>query len=160
LVQGMRHVRRWRVGRWAVGIGFSRAVVLMSLGWIAGQAAMLGNTPFEVNAGSLRVYERDYFDSKLAAVPGQQLVIVRYAPNHDPDEEWVFNRADIDAAKVVWAREIPGVDMQPLLDYFHGRRVWLVEPDATPLQLTRYAPPAPPAPPAPSVPPVPSAPTR
>jgi hypothetical protein len=152
LVQGMRHVRRWRMGRWAVGIGFSRAVVLMSLGWIAGQAAMLGNTPFEVNAGSLRVYERDYFESKLEEVPGQQLVIVRYAPNHDPDEEWVFNRADIDGAKVVWAREIPGVDIQPLLDYFHGRRVWLVEPDATPLQLTRYAPPAPAAPPNASAP--------
>ena len=147
LVQGLRHVRRWHVGRWAVGIGLSRAVVLMSLGWIAGQAAVLGTTPFEVNSGSARVYQRDYFESKLETLPGEQLVIVRYAPEHDPDEEWVFNHADIDGSKVVWAREIPGVDIQPLLDYFHGRRVWLVEPDATPLQAGRYVPaPATPAP--------------
>jgi hypothetical protein len=147
LVQALRHVRQWRLGRWEVGIGFSRAVVLMSLGWIAGQAAVLGSTPFEVNSGSARMYQRDYFESKLETVPGQQLVIVRYAPDHDPDEEWVYNRADIDGAKVVWAREIPGADIQPLLDYFHGRRVWLVEPDATPLQVGRYVPaPASPAP--------------
>jgi hypothetical protein len=169
LVQGLRHVRRWRAGRWAVGIGFSRAAVLMSLGWIAAQAQQLGATPFEVNAGSAQVYERDYFETKLETVPGQQLVIVRYAPNHDPNQEWVFNGADIDGAKVVWAREIPGVDIQPLLDYFHGRRVWLAEPDATPLQLIRYVPPtapaaaAPPAPPAQASPPgasSPSAPPR
>jgi hypothetical protein len=157
LVQGMRHVRRWRVGRWAVGIGFSRAVVLMSLGWIAGQALGLGGTPFEVNADTLAMYQRDFFESKLEAVPGKQLVIVRYALDHDPDQEWVYNRADIDNANVVWAREIPGVDIQPLLDYFHGRHVWLVEPDATPLEVTRYVPP----PPAASSPrPVSPAPTR
>jgi hypothetical protein len=156
LVQGMRHVRRWRLGRWAVGIGFSRAVVLMSLGWIAGQALGLGGTPFEVNAATFAMYQRDFFESKLEAVPGKQLVIVRYAPNHDPDQEWVYNRADIDDANVVWAREIPGVDIQPLLDYFQDRHVWLVEPDATPLQVSRYVPPLPAAPSQSTAPPAPT----
>jgi hypothetical protein len=142
LIQSLRHVRKARVGRWAVGIGLSRAVVLMSLAWIVAQAAALGTTPFEVNAGTARIYQRDYFESRLEQVPGQQLVIVRYSADHDPDEEWVYNRADIDGAKVVWAREIPGVDIHPLLDYFHDRNVWLVEPDATPQQVTRYALPA------------------
>jgi len=45
----------------------------------------------------------------------------------------------------VWAREIPGVSIQPLLDYFRGRRVWLAQPDVTPLQLTPYVAPAAPA---------------
>jgi len=77
--------------------------------------------------------------AQIESNPGTDLVIVRYAPNHNSREEWVYNRADIDRAKIVWAREIPGVNMQPLLDYFRGRNVWLVEPDENPPKLSRMA---------------------
>ncbi len=149
VVQGLRHVRKFRVRGWAVGIGLSRAIVFMSIGWIVSQAMGLGSVPFEVIAETASMYQRDYFESKLESVPGKQLVIVRYAPNHNPNQEWVYNRADIDDANVVWAREIPGVNVQPLLDYFHGRRVWLALPDTVPPQMTRYVPLAAPAPTAP-----------
>jgi hypothetical protein len=67
------------------------------------------------------------------------LVIVRYSQEHHPiNREWVYNAADIDGAKVVWAREIPGISMEPLLTYFKDRRVWLVEPDVSPPQLRPY----------------------
>jgi len=65
-------------------------------------------------------------------------VLVHYSPHHDVHEEWVYNAADIDHAKVVWAREIPGVDLRPLLDYFHGRTVWEVEPDSPRIELHAY----------------------
>ncbi|HMK23300.1 MAG TPA: hypothetical protein VK466_13275, partial [Terriglobales bacterium] len=57
---------------------------------------------------------------------------------HTVDNEWVYNAADIDRSKIVWAREIPGRDPAPLLDYFRGRTVWLVEADATQPQLLPY----------------------
>jgi hypothetical protein len=50
----------------------------------------------------------------------------------------VYNAAEIDAAKIVWAREIPGRDLKPLLDYYRDRRVWLVDADAASPQLKPY----------------------
>lgn len=68
-------------------------------------------------------------EQQLAALPGEHLVLVRYSKDHNPGEEYVYNEANIDHAKTVWAREIPGMDLKPLFDYFRNRDVWLYEPD-------------------------------
>jgi hypothetical protein len=68
-------------------------------------------------------------EDQLAAMPGQHLVLVRYSKDHNSGEEYVYNEADIDRAGTVWAREIPGRDLAPLLQYFRDRDVWIYEPD-------------------------------
>ncbi len=69
----------------------------------------------------------------------RHLVIVSYGAKHSPHEEWVYNRADIDAAKVVFAREMgPWVDRE-LLEYFKDRRAWLLKTEQLPRGLTPYA---------------------
>jgi hypothetical protein len=45
----------------------------------------------------------------------------RYSGQHDPEDEWGFNPSDIEAAKVIWARDMEQGD-QPRLDYFHDRQ--------------------------------------
>jgi hypothetical protein len=68
-------------------------------------------------------------EKQLTALPGEHLVLVRYSKDHNSGEEYVYNKAAIDRAKIVWAREIPGVDLKPLLSYFRNRDVWVYEPD-------------------------------
>ena len=122
IIQSMRHLRQWRLSGRPVGIGLSRVVVLLS-GLVMPFLTFYANeSPFMVR--------RAQVERQLEAKPGEHLVIVRYLPGHSVRNEWVFNRADIDHAKVVWAREIPGISLDPLLSYFHGRQVWLVEPDS------------------------------
>jgi hypothetical protein len=68
-------------------------------------------------------------ERQLAKLPGEHLVLVRYSKDHNSGEEYVYNEADIDHAKTVWAREIPGMDLEPLVHYFRNRDLWVFEPD-------------------------------
>src|ERR1700740_3796660 len=60
---------------------------------------------------------------RLEALPGKHLVIVRYSTGNTGTGEWVYNYADIDSTKVVWAREIPGVEIEPLLRCFSSYHI-------------------------------------
>jgi hypothetical protein len=75
----------------------------------------------------------------LEQTPGRHLVIVRYGPNHPLQEEWVYNRADIDAARVVWAREMDPQEERKLLEYFKDRRVWVLTVDQASRRLKPYS---------------------
>lgn len=66
----------------------------------------------------------------LKAFPGRDLVIVRYGPRHVTDFELVYNRADIDNADIVWARELGGDRDRRLIEYFKGRTKWLLDGDS------------------------------
>ena len=57
---------------------------------------------------------------------------------HNPLDEWVYNLADIDGSKVVWAREMDTTDNLELIHYYRDRKVWLVEPDAMPARIVPY----------------------
>jgi hypothetical protein len=76
--------------------------------------------------------------SKFERRPGKHLLIVRYGPRHFCYDEWVYNAADIDGAKVVWARDMEAARNRKLIEYFKDRQVWLVEPDMNPPVVTPY----------------------
>lgn len=74
----------------------------------------------------------------LARDAARHVVIVRYSPEHNIHFEWVYNLADIDGAPVVWARDCGVQDNQALLDYYSDRKIWLLQPDRSPLELVPY----------------------
>jgi hypothetical protein len=144
-LQAMRHLRLWKpegkpVGLMLVRMTVTLCVVLAGLGTFA---EPLHITPKEWNLtwfGPMNFgLERARIETGLESLPGGQLAIVRYSPDHDPsDEEWVYNWADIDGSKVVWAREMDPADNKQLIQYYAGRKVWLVEPDAIPARISAY----------------------
>jgi len=81
---------------------------------------------------------RHAIHNRLVSLPGKHLVFVRYGPGH-AFEEWVYNAADIDSSRIVWARDLGGEENQKLEHYYPDRQVWLLQPDIHPPLLTPYA---------------------
>ena len=134
---------RWN-GR-PVGAAISRAVPLFCAAILAirmGAAIMhvpmsRGIVPwFTVTPGNL---DRARIVNFLQSQPGGQLVVVKYRPTHFQSEEWVYNEPDIDAAKIVWARDSGSENNAEILQYFRQRRIWLLEPDEKPPHLVPVA---------------------
>ena len=132
LVQAMRHLRHSELFGRPVGLFLTRLTVLLAIigvGLSANEA--LHSPPW--------ARKRATIARQLEQTPGKHLVLVHYSPNHDVLAEWVYNRADIDGSKVVWAREIPGRDLGPLLKYFNGRHVWVLEADSNRPRLVEFS---------------------
>jgi hypothetical protein len=133
LIQAMRHLSLWKIGQKPVGLVLCRLVVLLTVARLPYAVADQARNP-----GCPWSFERARITRQLDAVPGKQLVLVRYSPQHNAAIEWVYNPADVDGAKIVWAREIPGVSIEPLLEHYEERKVWLLEADVFPVALRSY----------------------
>ena len=132
VIQAMRHLRFWRPGGQPVGRCLVSLIPALSvvLCLIHVAAAPLDSTA---------ALERARVQQQLNRLPGRQLAIVRYTPQHHPlSVVWVYNPADIDSAPVVWAREMGPAEDRALIDYFKNRNVWLVEPDSVPPRVSPY----------------------
>lgn len=122
-VQGMRYLRSRRFG----GPG-GRLILRATLAFCVTSFAILCFYLWQVDSKGWN-YQRARMVSKLRRDPDRHLIIVRYGPEHNVHQDWVFNDADIDGSKVVWARDMGSEQNKELLSYFKDRRVWLLEPD-------------------------------
>jgi hypothetical protein len=135
VVQGIRRLRRWT---WD--------------GKPCGRSAVFGLAVLYVLVFILSVYHyatvqrtgiaryRPPLVAQLERLAGKHLVVVRYGAEHFKtiNDEWVYNAADIDAAKIVWARDMGPARNRELLDYFQDRRLWLLLADEKPPRLLPY----------------------
>lgn len=146
LLQCMRHLRFWGGRRSIYGAATVRMIVAVCCCMVVLRVfAAITHTAIEPAwpRGNL---ERAATIQQLKHEPGQDLIIVRYQPsyglNHDVDHEWVYNDADIDAAKVVWARDMGKEENRELVRYFADRKIWALNGDAPHPVLTPYPDPA------------------
>jgi hypothetical protein len=136
IVQGLRQLWHWRP---VMGRQIVRAVPALAVAMILLRvAAATTHTQIEPAwpRGNL---ERAAVMRGLERMPGEQLVLVRYGTHHDVDREWVWNRASIDSAKIVWARDLGEVQNRELLEYFNSRQLWRIDGDDPAPRLEPYS---------------------
>ncbi len=82
--------------------------------------------------------ERAQLLRELEGSCDRHVILVRYGKDQSPHCQWIYNKADIDGSKVVWAWEMGPAADKELIDYFKERQVWLLRADQSTLQLSPY----------------------
>jgi hypothetical protein len=129
VIQGLRRLRVWqgrRAGQWTVAC-------LLAVSLLVAAIPVIRATRIQVRGWTI---QRAKILEALEENGGKHLVVVHYTNKHDAaNQEWVYNRYDIDSAAVVWAREMDAAHNARLLSYFKDRQAWLLLADAEPPQL-------------------------
>jgi hypothetical protein len=145
LLQSIRHVRFSRVlaarVRFALTLTLPAGLVLITV-----FAVVEFPPPVQGNAFGMWCCNpngpsnRSRLTNKLRVTGGRHLVFVDYTPEHNPNfnDEWVYNRGDLDASRLVFARFLDLSQNKLLIDYFPDRQVWRLVADAGSLKLERY----------------------
>jgi hypothetical protein len=148
-LQCMRHLRLWTPEGKPAGMAMVRLTVTVCFvlaavrvfsvplrvtgpEWPAGNWVLMWSGPEHFGT------ERAQIETNLERLPGKQLVIVRYTHQRQPLDQWVYNSADIEGSKVVWAGEVDSASDPELLNYYRDRKAWLVEPDSIPARILPY----------------------
>lgn len=143
-IQVLRHLRVWSWKGKPVGRALVRMVAVVCV-LMLGIRVGIGALHLRVNLGWPNTWAtvwtvplgRQKLISELESRPGLHLVLVHYGPGHDPFREYVYNDADIDRARIVWARDMGPEQNRALLEYFRGRQIWMLDADSEPLKLVR-----------------------
>jgi hypothetical protein len=138
VVQCLRHLRLYSWEGRPIGLFLVRATVVICILMIPVQVRILAAAPQPGTFAAIAP-NRAAIEAQLGSLSAPQLVLVRYGPNHDPLRDWVYNGADIDHAKVVWARDMGAAQNEELLRYYKNRCVWLLDADANMPQLSPYS---------------------
>jgi hypothetical protein len=141
LVQAIRHLRTIHFRGRPLGLALSWAVIALLASEVSFSVRHHICDPLEWTCQGDP--SRAAIDKTLSNTPGKHLIMVRYDEDHNLHDEWVYNGAEIDTAKVLWVRELDPAQNAKLFAYFKDRQIWLVTPDSDNTYLEPYSPPKP-----------------
>jgi hypothetical protein len=132
VAQSMRQLRHWKyhgreVGRFMV----SAIPVAVFLVTIASEAEAIAShqTTDQIQASNTQIAQKESIEQDLLKKhPGRHVIFVNYAGLPSPHEEWIYNRANIDAAPIIWALDLGQTENEKLRRYYVGRSFWRFKP--------------------------------
>ena len=129
VAQSMRYLQQWKHAGVEAGRFLVRAMpIAVMVVMVASEARGIAThrTMFRHQVQTLRdSAEKELFETSLA----YQVIFVRNTGIQSPRDEWIYNRADMDGAPLIWAHDMGRIENGRLLRYYAGRSFWLFKPD-------------------------------
>ena len=126
IMRGFVVLSHWRFQPDGRPVGACLAVGL----WLAGALAGLHILyPFVLTGRPEPLAPRATVSVKLQATAGMHLVFIHYAAGDNRNITWVYNGAQLDGAKVIWANDLGRERNRELINYLQRRMVWAVATD-------------------------------
>ncbi len=134
---GYKFVRGWGGSR-GTGLRLARGLVLAELLITANVLFLRVTHHHNLQEPQYITKDRVVVERQVLAAPGKQLCLVRYTPGHEGWQEWVFNSADLQDERILWARSLDPATDRAVIAAYPGRHVWLVTPDSAGHLLAPY----------------------
>ncbi len=138
--QGFRHLRVLQIGGRPMGRFLSRAIPALGLAAVMvreGKDWMLKSDSSDPFAFAPSPGRRASLEESLPQ-DRQHVILVRYEEPYQLHSHWVYNHADVDASRVVWAHDLGAEENKRLLAYYPHRQFWLLRPNRDPNWLEPY----------------------
>ncbi len=138
VAQSMRYLRQWKYHGREMGcflVSALPAAVLLVM--ITSKSEAIATHQTVESFQWKNVLKRTVEQELLKNHPGRHVILVRQTVGTGQSEEWVYNPANIDAAPVIWARDLGQTENEKLRGYYAGRSLWLFKPDQS-MNLSPY----------------------
>lgn len=142
---GLRALRTWRWHGRRCGLFLVRATIMLGFLSVVSSYVRLADPQGEgiiYTSPGIRQFaaQKQQLAQQLGGIPGRHLVLVHYKANHQKGQEWVYNAADIEGARIIWARAMEAQQDRVLAEYYRqqGRTVWTLQADEEPPRLHRF----------------------
>jgi hypothetical protein len=136
--QSLRYLRHWKYDGWEAGrfLVSAMPVAVLAL-MIASEGKAIATRrmgdQFHAKSGQKESVEKELLEKH----PGQHVIFVHFTGDPNSYRAWIYNPADIDAASVIWARDLGEPENDKLRSYYAGRSFWLFKPNES-MNLTPY----------------------
>jgi hypothetical protein len=133
-VLGTAKLRGYRLGRyWARGL--AAVVLIVPLIGIPHLVRKSRKLPYPLPWN----LDRERISKQLEDQGGKHVLLVHYAEQHIPHEEWVYNSPDIDRQQVIFARAMGADEDCDVVHYYPDRKIWFLDVDDQPWARLRPA---------------------
>jgi hypothetical protein len=120
ILLGWKRLRELNWGKRPIGPLVARAI---AVGFLAG-AVMADAQP--ANRNLQFVDQERLVNLEPALSTGRHLIFVEYGPQALLHHEYVYNHADLEGSRMIWARYFGPESDLPVAHHFSGRQVWLL----------------------------------
>ena len=136
IVRGMMTLGRWSCR--GVNLGSLILLFLVAGGLMMGLTAIPLEAIVGLSYDSHEGNKRVRVAGRLLQSGDRHVVFVSYSPDHSPQDEWVYNAADIDAAPIVWCRAMDETADLEVIRYYKGRQFWIARVGNDAVKVSPY----------------------